>query len=118
VAAFIAEPVMGAGGVIVPPKSYYPKIQALLDRYGIFFIDDEVICGFGRTGKPFGAQALDIKPTTMSVAKAISSAYLPISAVGCTSRSSMHRVRSVTSGTGSPIRGTPCALRSRSGTSS
>jgi len=81
IAAFIAEPVLGAGGVVVPPKGYYEKVQAVLDRYGIFFIDDEVICGFGRTGNPFGAQTLNIKPTTMSVAKAVSSAYLPLSAV-------------------------------------
>ncbi len=81
IAAFIAEPVAGAGGVLVPPAGYYERIQAVLDRYGIFFIDDEVICGFGRTGKPFGAQTLNIKPTTMSVAKAVSSAYLPLSAV-------------------------------------
>jgi len=81
VAAFIAEPVLGAGGVIVPPDGYYTKIQALLHEYGIFFIDDEVICGFGRTGNPFGAQTFGIVPTTMSVAKALSSAYLPLSAV-------------------------------------
>ena len=81
VAAFIAEPVLGAGGVIVPPDGYYAKIQAVLRKYGIFFIDDEVICGFGRTGNPFGAQTMGIAPTTMSVAKALSSAYLPISAV-------------------------------------
>jgi 4-aminobutyrate--pyruvate transaminase len=81
IAAFIAEPVMGAGGVIVPPAGYFPKVQAVLDRHDILFIDDEVICGFGRTGRPFGAQTFDIKPTTMSLAKAISSAYLPISAV-------------------------------------
>ena len=81
IAAFIAEPITGAGGVVVPPEGYYPRIQAVLDRYGIFFIDDEVICGFGRTGKLFGSQTMDIKPTTMSVAKAMSSAYLPISAV-------------------------------------
>ena len=81
IAAFIAEPVPGAGGVLVPPPSYYAKIQAVLRRHGIFFIDDEVICGFGRTGKPFGAQTFGIEPTTMSVAKALSSAYLPISAV-------------------------------------
>ncbi len=59
IAAFIAEPVMGAGGVVVPPAGYYEKVQAVLDRYGIFFIDDEVICGFGRTGNPFGAQTLE-----------------------------------------------------------
>ena len=81
IAAFIAEPVMGVGGVIVPPADYYPKIQAVLDRYGIFFIDDEVICGFGRTGKPFGAEAVGMRPTTMTIAKAVSSAYLPISGV-------------------------------------
>ena len=81
VAAFIAEPILGAGGVIVPPENYYQKIQAVLEKYDIFFIDDEVICGFGRTGNAFGAETFGIKPTTMSVAKALSSAYLPISAV-------------------------------------
>ena len=81
VAAFVAEPVPGVGGVLVPPDSYYEKIQTVLRRHGVFFIDDEVICGFGRTGNPFGAQTFDIAPTTMTVAKALSSAYLPISAV-------------------------------------
>ncbi len=81
IAAFIAEPVMGAGGVIVPPDGYYEKVQAVLRRHDIMFIDDEVICGFGRTGKPFGAQTMGIEPTTMSIAKAMSSAYLPISGV-------------------------------------
>ena len=81
IAAFIAEPVMGAGGVIVPPDGYYEKVQAVLRQHDIMFIDDEVICGFGRTGKPFGAQTMGIEPTTMSVAKALSSAYLPISGV-------------------------------------
>ncbi len=81
IAAFIAEPIMGAGGVVVPPENYFPRIQQVLDAHDIAFIDDEVICGFGRTGKPFGAQTMDIKPTTMSIAKALSSAYLPISAV-------------------------------------
>jgi 4-aminobutyrate--pyruvate transaminase len=81
VAGFIAEPVMGAGGVIVPPAGYYPKVQEVLDRHDIVFIDDEVICGFGRTGRPFGAETFGIRPTTMSLAKAISSAYLPLSAV-------------------------------------
>ncbi len=80
VAAFIAEPVQGAGGVIVPPEGYFEKIQAVLDRYGIMLIDDEVICGFGRTGQAFGAQTFGMRPTTMTVAKALSSAYLPISA--------------------------------------
>lgn len=81
IAAFIAEPVMGAGGVIVPPLGYYEKVQALLSKHDICFIDDEVICGFGRTGQPFGAQSMGFTPTTMSVAKAVSSAYLPLSGV-------------------------------------
>ena len=81
VAAFVAEPVAGAGGVLVPPKGYFEKIQAVLRRHRIFFIDDEVICGFGRTGNPFGAETFGIEPTTMTLAKALSSAYLPISAV-------------------------------------
>ena len=81
VAAFIAEPIMAAGGVIVPPDGYYQKVQVVLDKYDIFFIDDEVVCGFGRTGNVFGAQTFDISPTTMSLAKGLSSAYLPISAV-------------------------------------
>jgi len=81
VAAFIAEPVMGAGGVYTPPKGYFEKIQVVLNKYDVAFIDDEVICGFGRTGKAFGADTYNIKPTTMSMAKALSSAYLPISAV-------------------------------------
>lgn len=81
IAAFIAEPVPGAGGVIVPPDGYYEKIQGLLAAHDILFIDDEVINGFGRLGEPFGATAMGIKPDTMSFAKAISSAYLPMSAV-------------------------------------
>ena len=81
VAAFIAEPVPGAGGVLVPPAGYFEKIQAVLRRHRVFFIDDEVICGFGRTGNPFGAETFGIEPTTMSLAKALSAAYLPISAV-------------------------------------
>jgi 4-aminobutyrate--pyruvate transaminase len=81
IAAFIAEPVMGAGGVIVPPDGYFDKVQALLRKHDILFIDDEVICGFGRTGNAFGAQTMGLAPDTMSLAKALSSAYLPISAV-------------------------------------
>lgn len=81
IAAFIAEPIMGAGGVVVPPAGYYQKVQALLKAHDILFIDDEVICGFGRTGRPFGAETFGIEPDTMSVAKAVSSAYLPLSAV-------------------------------------
>ena len=81
VAAFIAEPVMGAGGVIVPPKTYFPKIMAVCAKYDIFMIDDEVICGFGRLGTLFGCTALGFKPNSISVAKALSSAYLPIAGV-------------------------------------
>lgn len=80
VAAFIAEPIMGAGGVIVPPKTYFEKIQAVLRKYDILMVADEVICGFGRTGKMFGCEQFGIEPDIMSVAKALSSAYLPISA--------------------------------------
>jgi 4-aminobutyrate--pyruvate transaminase len=81
VAAFFAEPVMGAGGVIVPPKGYFPKIQAVLDRYDILLIADEVICGFGRTGNMFGCETFGIRPDMMTVAKGLSSGYLPISAL-------------------------------------
>ncbi|MDH3643478.1 MAG: aminotransferase [Gammaproteobacteria bacterium] len=81
IAAFIAEPVQGAGGVIVPPPGYFQQVQQVLKRHDIMFIDDEVICGFGRTGRAFGAETFGIEPTTMSVAKGLSSAYLPLSAV-------------------------------------
>ncbi len=81
IAAFIAEPVTGASGVIVPPPGYYEKIQAVLKKYDIMFWSDEVICGFGRLGTDFGANAMGIeKPDLMSMAKQLSSAYLPISA--------------------------------------
>ena len=80
VAAFIAEPVMGAGGVIVPPKTYFEKIQAVLKKYDVLLIADEVICGFGRTGRMFGSETFGLKPDIMTMAKALSSAYLPISA--------------------------------------
>ena len=81
VAAFIAEPVMGAGGVIVPPRTYFEKVQAVLSRYDIAFIADEVICGFARTGRMFGSETFGIKPDTITMAKAISSAYVPLGAV-------------------------------------
>lgn len=80
VGAFIAEPVMGAGGVIVPPHTYYEKIQKVLKKHDVLFIADEVITGFGRTGKMFGTETFDLKPDIITVAKALSSAYLPISA--------------------------------------
>src|SRR5271154_3463253 len=69
VAAFIAEPVMGAGGVIVPPKTYFEKIMAVCTKYDVFMISDEVICGFGRLGTLFGSQKLNFKPHSISVAK-------------------------------------------------
>ena len=80
IAAFIAEPVNGAGGVIVPPRDYFPRVQEVLRRYDILFIADEVITGFGRTGNMFGCETFGIEPDIMTVAKALSSAYLPISA--------------------------------------
>ncbi|GAG13883.1 unnamed protein product, partial [marine sediment metagenome] len=81
VAAFIAEPVMGAGGVVVPPESYFGKIQDVLNKYDILFIADEVICGFGRTGEMFGSQTFGMKPDTITVAKALTSAYAPLGAI-------------------------------------
>ena len=81
IAAMIAEPVMGAGGVIIPPKGYFPAIQKVLDRHDIILIDDEVINGFGRTGNWWGAQTLDMTPSTISVAKQLTSAYAPLGAV-------------------------------------
>ncbi|MDO8860815.1 aminotransferase [Haliea sp. E1-2-M8] len=80
IAAFIAEPISGAGGVVVPPPGYFEKVQAVLRKYDIFMWDDEVICGFGRTGADFGATSFGIQPQLMSLAKALSSAYLPVSA--------------------------------------
>ena len=81
VAAFIAEPVMGAGGVLVPPATYFDKVQAVLKKHDILFIADEVICGFGRTGNMWGCQSFDLEPDIITCAKALSSSYLPISAV-------------------------------------
>ncbi|KAE8718746.1 putative gamma-aminobutyrate transaminase 3 [Hibiscus syriacus] len=81
IAAFIAEPVMGAGGVILPPATYFEKIQAVVKKYNILFIADEVICAFGRLGTMFGCDKYNIKPDLVSVAKALSSAYMPIAGV-------------------------------------
>ncbi|MBR9892407.1 aspartate aminotransferase family protein [bacterium] len=78
VAAFIAEPVQGAGGVIIPPETYWPEIQRIVDKYGIILIADEVICGFGRTGNWFGSETMGIKPHIMTIAKGLSSGYQPI----------------------------------------
>ncbi len=81
VAAFIAEPVMGAGGVLTPPEGYFPAISEVLRKYDVRFISDEVICGFGRTGEMFGAQTYGYAPDSISVAKAITSAYFPLGAM-------------------------------------
>ena len=78
VAAFIAEPIQGAGGVILPPETYWPEIQRICDKYEILLIADEVITGFGRTGEWFGCQTLDIRPDVMTIAKGLSSGYQPI----------------------------------------
>jgi len=81
VAAFIGEPVQGAGGVIIPPKTYWPEIQRICDKYGILLICDEVICGFGRLGKWFGSELLGAKPDLMTFAKGVTSGYLPLGGV-------------------------------------
>jgi 4-aminobutyrate---pyruvate transaminase len=81
VAAFYAEPIMGAGGVIVPPRTYWEKIQQVCRKHDILLVADEVICGFGRTGKMFGCETLDIRPDIMVVSKQLSSSYQPIAAV-------------------------------------
>ncbi|SCA58243.1 Adenosylmethionine-8-amino-7-oxononanoate aminotransferase [Candidatus Terasakiella magnetica] len=81
VGAMFAEPIQGAGGVILPPMGYFEKIQAVLKKYDVLLIADEVICGFGRTGKMFGSQTYNIKPDMMTLAKQMSSGYLPISAL-------------------------------------
>lgn len=81
VAAFFGEPLMGAGGVIVPPRTYWEKIQRVLRKYDILFVADEVICAFGRTGRMFGTQTFDLQPDIITLSKQLSSSYLPISAL-------------------------------------
>jgi putrescine aminotransferase len=78
VAAFIGEPIQGAGGVIIPPSTYWPEIQRICDKYGILLIADEVITGFGRTGNMFGSTTFGIRPHIMTIAKGLSSGYQPI----------------------------------------
>ncbi len=78
VAAFIAEPVQGAGGVVIPPSTYWPEIQRICDAHDILLIADEVICGFGRTGNWFGSETYGIRPDIMTIAKGLSSGYAPI----------------------------------------
>ncbi|NTE68278.1 aminotransferase class III-fold pyridoxal phosphate-dependent enzyme [Agrobacterium tumefaciens] len=86
VAAFIAEPVMGTGGVLLPPKGYFEKVQAVLDKYDVLMVADEVICGFGRLGCAFGSDLYGIRPDFMTLAKGLSSGYQPISASVISSR--------------------------------
>ncbi|TCS40660.1 aspartate aminotransferase family protein [Reinekea marinisedimentorum] len=81
VAAFIAEPIQGAGGVIIPPESYWPEIQRICDKYEILLVIDEVICGFGRTGEWFASETYNIRPDLLCMAKGITSGYLPLGGV-------------------------------------
>jgi putrescine---pyruvate transaminase len=82
VAAFIGEPVQGAGGVVIPPDGYWPRVEAICRKYGILLVCDEVICGYGRLGQWFGFQHFGVKPDLVPMAKGLSSGYQPISAVG------------------------------------
>ena len=86
VAAFIGEPVQGAGGVVIPPKGYWKRVDAICKKYGILLVSDEVICGFGRLGSWFGYQHYEVTPDLVPMAKGLSSGYLPISAVGVSER--------------------------------
>src|SRR5882724_79170 len=81
VAAFIGEPVQGAGGVIVPPATYWPEIQRICDKYGVLLVSDEVICGFGRTGHWFGSERFGYRPDLMTFAKGVTSGYIPLGGV-------------------------------------
>ncbi|MBE1554030.1 aminotransferase class III-fold pyridoxal phosphate-dependent enzyme [Sporosarcina limicola] len=81
IAAFIAEPIQGAGGVLIPPNDYFKEVRKLCDEYGIVFIADEVITGFGRTGKMFGMENWDVQPDMMSFAKGVTSGYIPLGGV-------------------------------------
>jgi len=81
VAAFIGEPVQGAGGVIIPPATYWPEIQRICDKYGILLVSDEVICGFGRTGQWFGCETMGFRPDLMTFAKGVTSGYIPLGGV-------------------------------------
>jgi putrescine aminotransferase len=101
VAAFIGEPVQGAGGVIIPPKTYWPRIEAICRRHGILLACDEVICGFGRLGRWFGFQHFGVQPDLVSMAKGLSSGYLPVSAVGVAA----HMVDTLRAGGGDFVHG-------------
>jgi 4-aminobutyrate--pyruvate transaminase len=88
--AFMAEPVTAGGGVVIPPRDYYPKLQALLAKYDILFLADEIVTGFGRTGKMFGCETFSIRPAAMTLGKALSAAYQPIAAIAL--RGDVHEV--------------------------
>jgi len=81
VAAFIGEPVQGAGGVVIPPQTYWPQIQRICDKYGILLISDEVICGFGRLGTWFGSERMGTRPDLIPFAKGVTSGYVPLGGV-------------------------------------
>ncbi|MEO1470364.1 MAG: aspartate aminotransferase family protein [Pseudomonadota bacterium] len=81
IAAFIGEPIQGAGGVVIPPETYWPEIQRICDKYGILLAVDEVICGFGRTGAWWGSDTFSIRPDLMTIAKAMTSGYIPMGGV-------------------------------------
>ena len=81
VAAFIGEPVQGAGGVIIPPSTYWPEIQRICDKYGVLLVTDEVICGFGRTGNWWGCETMGVRPDLMTFAKGVTSGYVPLGGV-------------------------------------
>jgi putrescine aminotransferase len=81
VAAFIGEPVQGAGGVIIPPQTYWPQIQRICDKYGVLLVSDEVICGFGRLGTWFGCERMGMRPDLISFAKGVTSGYVPLGGV-------------------------------------
>src|SRR5699024_9419783 len=78
IAAFMAEPVVGAGGIIIPPENYFKEVREICDKFDILFITDEVITGFGRTGKMFGIENWDVAPDMMTIAKGINSGYIPL----------------------------------------
>ncbi|MFN0193965.1 MAG: aspartate aminotransferase family protein [Aestuariivirga sp.] len=86
VAAFIGEPIQGAGGVLIPPSTYWPEVQRICRKYGVLIISDEVICGFGRTGNWWGFETFDFEPDIVPMAKGLSSGYLPIGAVAVSER--------------------------------
>jgi putrescine aminotransferase len=81
VAAFIGEPIQGAGGVIIPPETYWPEVQRICDKHGVLLVSDEVICGFGRTGSWFGCETMGFKPDLMTFAKGVTSGYIPLGGV-------------------------------------